>query len=76
MEQVLRKIMSFKCLSMILQVPMRNNARQIKIVELGSGAVIAYNSRIVLVTESAKRCHLCRLVKVSLHILRLYNQLP
>jgi hypothetical protein len=76
MEQVLRKIMSFKCLSMILQVAMRNNARQIKIVELGSGAVIAYNSRIVLVTESAKRCHLCRLVKVSLHILRLYNQLP
>jgi hypothetical protein len=61
---------------MILQVAMRNNARQIKIVELGSGAVIAYNSRIVLVTESAKRCHLCRLVKVSLHILRLYNQLP
>jgi hypothetical protein len=61
---------------MILQVAMRNNARQIKIVELGSGAVIAYNSRIVLVAESAKRCHLCRLVKVSLHILRLYNQLP
>jgi hypothetical protein len=68
--------MSFKCLSVILQVAMRNYARQIKIVELGSGAVIAYNSRIVLVTESAKRCHLCRLVKVSLHILRLYNQLP
>lgn len=76
MEQVFRKIMSFKCLSVILQVAMRHNARQIKIVELGRGAIVAYYSRIVLVTESAKRCHLCRLVKVSLHMLRLYNQLP
>jgi len=53
---------------MILQVAMRYNLRQIKIVELRRGATIAYNSRIVLVTESAKRCHLCWFVKVSLQI--------